>query len=237
MKKISTLIQGDLRQIFRDKTLTFFVFAPLILIVFVRNFVPYITLQYPFLQAYHPLIMMFAGIQTAIMFGFITSFIILDEKDENVLQVIRVLPISPFYFILYRLTFATFFSGLGAFLMLYLGGMAYPGLFHSLLLSLQYGLIAPFITLLIATFAKNKVEGMAYFKGVDLLLLLPILSFFVPENFNYLFSVIPSFWTYQLYQASITKEHVILFFGLGLLVYLLLISILFRQFKKRIFDR
>lgn len=237
MKKIITLINSDLRQIFRDKTLTVFLFAPLILIVFVRLFVPYITEQYPIIQEYHPMIMMFAGIQTAIMFGFIISFIILDEKDENVLQVIRVLPISPFYFILYRLLFATTFSTFGAFLMINLSGIAYPGLTNSILLSIQYGLTAPFITLIIATFAKNKVEGMAFFKGVDLILLLPMLSFFVVGNIKYVFSIIPAFWTYNLFNASISDGNTTFFFIIGLTIYSFVISVLFMQFKKRIFDR
>lgn len=237
MKKIATLIFGDLRQIFRDKTLTVFLFAPLILIVFVRLFVPYITEQFPIIQQFHPIIMMFAGIQTAIMFGFIISFIILDEKDENVLQVIRVLPISPFYFVLYRLLFATTFSTLGAFLMINLSGIAYPGVVNSILLSILYGLTAPFITLIIATFAKNKVEGMAFFKGIDLLLLLPLLSFFMVGNVKYIFSVIPAFWTYQLYNASVSDESSTLFFLVGLSIYLLVITILFGIFKKKIFDR
>lgn len=193
MIKIITLVNSDLRQIFRDKTLTVFLFTPILLILFVRLFVPYITTQYPIMGDYHPMIMMFAGIQTAIMFGFIISFIILDEKDENVLQVIRVLPISPFYFIVYRLLFATSFSTFGAFLMINLSGIAYPGLLNSFLLSIQYGLTAPFITLIIATFAKNKIEGMAFFKGVDLVLLLPILSFFISGSFKYVFSIIPAF--------------------------------------------
>ena len=162
MKKILSLIHSDIRQIFRDKTLTFFLVAPMLLIVFVRFFVPFIAKQYPMVQQYHPMLMMFASIQTAIMFGFIVSFIILDEKDENVLQVIRVLPISPFYFILYRLLFATTFSTLGAFLMINLSGIAYPGFTNSILLSIQYGLTAPFITLIISTFAKDKIEGMAF---------------------------------------------------------------------------
>jgi fluoroquinolone transport system permease protein len=237
MKKIVTLIQTDLRQIFRDKTLTVFLFAPVILIVFVRFFVPYMTDQYPIVGDYHGMIMMFASIQTAIMFGFIISFIILEEKDENVLQVIRVLPISPFYFILYRLLFATSFSVFGAFLMINLGGIAYPGLLNSFLLSVQYGLTAPFITLIIATYAKNKVEGMAFFKGVDLVLLLPMFSFFIVGNMKYIFSIIPAFWTYSLFHASINNGNTAFYFIIGLTIYGIVISALFLQFKKRIFDR
>jgi fluoroquinolone transport system permease protein len=237
MKKIITLINSDLRQIFRDKTLTVFLFAPIILIVFVKFFVPYITVQYPIVENYHSYIMMFAGIQTAIMFGFIISFIILDEKDENVLQVIRVLPISPFYFILYRLFFATAFSTFGAFLMINFSGIAYPGLLNSFLLSIQYGLTAPFITLIVTTYAKNKIEGMAFFKGVDLILLLPILSFFLGGNIKYIFFIIPAYWTYNLFDASLSNGNTILFFFIGLAIYSIVIITLFFQFKKNIFDR
>lgn len=237
MKKIITLIKSDLRQIFRDKTLTVFLFAPIFLILLVRYFVPYLTDLFPIIENYHSLIMMFAGIQTAIMFGFVISFIILDEKDENVLQVIRVLPISPFYFILYRLLFATSFSAMGAFLLISFSGIAYPGFTNSCLLSFQYGLTAPFITLITATYANNKVEGMAYFKGVDLILLLPILSFFMLGNLKYIFSFIPAFWTYRLYHASVNDGNTALVFIIGTAIYFSVIGFLFFQFKKRIFDR
>lgn len=237
MKKILSLINADLRQIFRDKTLTVFLFGPMVLIVLLRLFVPYLTTQYPVIEPYQPMIIMFAGIQTAISFGFIISFIILDEKDENVLQVIRVLPISPFYFILYRLLFATVFSSLGAFLLINLSGIAYPGLMNSVLLSVQYGLTAPFITLIITTYAKNKVEGMAFFKGVDLILLLPLLSFFTEGNFAYIFSIIPAFWTYNLFNESISGGNILLYFSIGLIVYSTVIALLFIQFKRAVFDR
>jgi hypothetical protein len=237
MKILSNLIIGDIRQIFRDKTLTFFLFSPIILILFIRLFVPFITDRFPEIAQYHSNILMFAGIQTAIMFGFITSFIILDEKDENVLQVIRVLPISPSLFILYRLTFATLISGFGAFLMLNYGGIAYPGFVNSILLSIQYGLTAPFITLVVATFARNKVEGMAYFKGLDLILLLPMMAFFIEGNIKYIFALVPSFWTFSLFQKSMEIGSNYLFFLAGLVFYAMSISLFFSQFKKRVFDR
>ena len=237
MKKTLSLIKADLRQIFRDKTLTVFLFGPIVIIVLLKLFVPLITAQYPIIKSYHPIIMMFAGIQTAISFGFIISFIILDEKDENVFQVIRVLPISPFYFILYRLLFATVFSSFGAFLMINLSGIVYPGLINSVLLSVQYGLTAPFITLIIATYAKNKIEGMAFLKGVDLILLLPLLSFIIDGNFTYIFSIIPAFWTYSLFRVSIYGGNILAFFSIGLIVYSTAIALLFIQFKRVVFDR
>jgi hypothetical protein len=237
MRQLIALIHGDLRSIFRDRTLVFFLMGPVFMVLFIRYFIPYLTGKFPVMAEYHHMIMMFGAIQTSIMFGFIVSFITLDEKDQNVLQVIRVLPISTLYFILYRLAFATVFSVLGAFLMINFAGIAYPGLTASILLSLQYGLAAPLITLIISTFAQNKVEGMAYFKGVDLVLLLPMLAFVLGGMFRYIFMPVPVYWTYRLYDAVLQGQSPWLLFFTGLLVYGSAISILFVLFRKRVFDR
>lgn len=121
--------------------------------------------------------------------------------------------------------------------MINLRGFAYPGLANSILLSIQYGLTAPFITLIIATFAKNEDERMAFFKGVDLILLLPMLSFFIVGNIKYVFSIIPPFWTYNLFNASILNGDTTFYFIIGFIIYSIVISILYVQIKKRIFDR
>jgi fluoroquinolone transport system permease protein len=235
MKKIFNLAVNDFRHVFRDRMLCIFLLAPIALICFVRFFVPYIAGIYPVINDYSVYIMMFAGIQTSIMFGFITAFIILEEKDENLLQVIRILPVSTVYFIVYRLLFATCFSTLSAFLMLYFGNLAWPGLANSLLLALHYGLAAPFITLLIATYAKNKIEGLAFFKGIDLVILIPIVGFFFPEGWKYVMSFIPVFWTYDLYSSSLEGGRTGIPFIIGLLFYLAIFVILIREFRKKVF--
>jgi fluoroquinolone transport system permease protein len=236
MKTIIKLIQVDLQQVFRDKTLTSFLFAPIILILAVRYGVPWLGNIFPIVKDYYHLIVMFASIQTAIMFGFIISFIILDEKDENVIQVIRILPIAPAMFVFYRLAFATFFSTLGAFTILKLNGIINISVTNSVLLSMQYGLTAPFITLIVGTYANNKIEGMAFFKGIDLFLIIPILYFFLQGWVKHIFAFIPAYWTFRLFEKSVQNSDSVLFFLYGLVVYLLVIFILFIQFKKRVLD-
>lgn len=237
MSKILTLLAGDFKQIFRDSTLTTFLFIPVIVTLFVRFFVPYITEQYAIVADYHAIIMMNAAIQTATMFGFIVSFISLDEKDENVLQVIRVLPISPYYFLTYRLLFAAIISAFGAFLTISFGGIAYPGFLNSILIAIQFGLLAPILALLITILAGNKVEGMAYFKGLNLVLLLPIVYFLLDFGFKNLLGIIPTYWTFRLYELSLTQGDTSGFFAIGLVFYLSIIAVLVFQFKKRVFER
>jgi fluoroquinolone transport system permease protein len=236
MKKIITLAANDFKHVFRDRMLFLFLFTPVLLILFVRFFVPYLCSLYPFVEEYKPYIMMFACIQTSIMFGFITAFIMLEEKDENVLQAIRVLPISPEYFITYRLLFATCFSTFASFMMICFGGMAWPGFLNSVLLAVHYGLAAPFITLVVATYAKNKVEGLAFFKGLDLFIIMPILSFFFPGAWKYALSFIPMFWTYELYDGALRGSNPLPIFAVGMLVYGFVLLILAKEFKRRVFN-
>ena len=87
------------------------------------------------------------------------------------------------------------------------------------------------------TFAQNKLEGMAFFKGINLLLILPVLSFFLTGFMKYLFIPIPVFWTYLLYKSALLNEMVGLIFAAGLMVYLTVLLFLFLQFKKRVFER
>jgi len=234
MGKLSNLVRVDLKQIWLDHTMRSFILIPFFLILFVRFFVPYLTAIYPFVADYHSLIMMGAAIQTAVMFGFITAFILLEEKDEQVLQVIRVLPISPFYFILYRMTFTFSVSWLGAFATIYYGGIAYPGLILTFLLSIQYGLAGPLIAVAIVTLAQNKIEGMAYFKSINLFLLLPLATFFIEGDIRYIFAITPPYWTYTLF---IKEPPVFSYFAIGLGVYGSYLTFLYLQFRKRVFDR
>ena len=231
------LMQNDLKHIFRDSTLLFFLFMPFVLLVFIRSFVPYLTEYYPVVSDYHLMIMMGAGIQTCTLFGFIISFIILDEKDENVLQVIRILPMSPYYFLVYRLLFGFIGSFMGAWIVIQFSEIAHPGNLNAILLAIQYGLISPMICLLVTSLAKNKIEGMAFFKIINLFLLLPILFFFFDYNIRYGLAIFPTFWTFRSYEAFFLEENgATSLFLTGLIYYIIFIvglAILFkhRQFK------
>jgi fluoroquinolone transport system permease protein len=78
---------------------------------------------------------------------------------------------------------------------------------------------------------------MAYFKGIDLILLLPMMVFFIEGNIKYGFALVPSFWTFSLFYKSMESGSNYPFFFAGLVFYGMVISLFFFQFKKRVFDR
>lgn len=237
MKKLVTLIRSDVQQIVRDRTLLSFLFFPLLVWALLRWGLPALTEQYPMLSEYHSLALMFGGMQSAVLFGFVVAFLMLDEKDEQVMEVIRVLPISPNFYLLYRLLFSSSVAALLALGILMWSGIAYPGWKAAVCVAVLYGLTAPLITLLIATFASNKVEGMALFKAVDLVLMVPLLAFFVEIPLRYVFGLVPVFWTYAFLERSIEGIWMWGYLGMAFLMYGLGLLLLAVQFRRRVFKR
>lgn len=237
MKSLINILKTDLQLIFRDKTLLFFALTPAFLILFISNFVPYICKIYPEIIPFQSYILIVASLQTSILYGFVSSFVILEEKDEQVIQAIRILPLSTEWFIIMRLLFSTCISFISAFLMIRLGGIENIHIPYALILSFMYALIAPIITLTVSTFAKNKVEGLALFKGVDLILLLPIVSFFLDDFWQFAFYIFPTFWVYSAFNNTINDTSSLLYFIIGIGYSSTLIVILTLFFKKKVFNR
>jgi hypothetical protein len=74
-------------------------------------------------------------------------------------------------------------------------------------------------------------------KGINFLTILPILSFFTGTTGKIAMAIIPTFWIYQALMNSYTIDYFFLFLGSGLVINLLLLILLTRQFIKKIFYR
>nr|WKN39677.1 hypothetical protein K4G66_13345 [Tunicatimonas sp. TK19036] len=235
MNKLLLISQNDFRITFRDPMLKGLLFFPLVALAIVKFLVPYLSEQYPVFEPYHSVILMWSCMQAATMFGFINGFLFLEEKDENVFSALRVSPIKAGTFVLLRLAAGVIISIIVNLLLLLLGGLVDIPFGPALLLAIQYSLIAPLLALMTATFAKNKMEGLAQFKIFNLLLNLPILRYFLDVKALEGFAVVPTYWSFRSLEAVATGGNFWLFYTLGLLVYGLVLLALARLFEKKVF--
>jgi len=109
---------------------------------------------------------------------------------------------------------------------------------QNLLLSTLCGLTAPIMTLLVASFAANKIEGVALFKGINFLLVIPIVEFFFHDWQRHLFGILPVTWTYRAFESLIFASKSETFYGnlsAGFTMHLLLIYFLYHMFQKKVF--
>lgn len=237
MKKLVTVAANDFRLVFRDNSLKIFILLPLLILVIIRYAVPYVADVYILLQDYIAVILMLATMQGSIAFGFIYSMVLVDEKDTNVAQVYGILPVSKFWFVVFRLIPPFLLATLATFSLLLVEPFYGLPIFKNLVYSTLVGLVAPLLILLTAILAKNKIEAMTWQKLFNLPLFLPILAFFVPGSFSFIFAVSPTFWAYQGFNYLIEGGSFWVYTLNGYIYSLLLFVLLAKIFVRRHFQK
>ena len=236
MNKWVLLSLTDFRNIIREQFLWFMlIVAPILQFLAIRFVVPWLILQFPALQEYRLAILILTTIQVCSGVGFVLASILLDEKDEDILTAVKTLPISVNHFLFYRLFVSTMITLAFSWTMVYFGGLIRYTLVQSLAAALLFALVAPIVTLLMATFARNKVEGLAAFKGVNAVLLLPVISLFVAAPLKYSFAIIPMYWTFQYLDVVAKGTSATWLLAVAILVHFGVLSWLFRVFRSRVF--
>ncbi|MGB3618843.1 MAG: hypothetical protein WBA12_12050 [Catalinimonas sp.] len=235
MNRLLLLAANDFRMVFRDAMLRGFFLLPLLILVLVVWGVPPLLDAYPAVRDYKHVILMGACMQTVTMFGFITGFVFLEEKDQGVFAALRVLPVTAGTMLSVRLLLGTAVAwSIGTAIILLTGWLdLHAG--AALLLSLPFALLTPLLTLLPATFARNKVEGLAHFKVWSFLCNLPLLVYFLDHPWLRVLAVIPTYWPYRAVAAAEAGESIYPSVGVGLLVLALGLGVMLRIFGRRTF--
>jgi hypothetical protein len=236
------LAVNDFRNIIRDRMFVFLFFAyPLMLIVISRILVhliaPRIKDMFP-IAANFSVVFMFFTIAIPMIFSFIAAFLILDERDEHLLTVLRVMPISRNSYLIYRMFFMSLFAFIVLLIFPPLSGLvddtqfSYPAYIP---VALLFAFFTPLIALLVGTFAQNKVQAFAIFKIGGTVFMLPIFAFFLNlGDLKYIFSPIPNFWSIISLDSVIQNGTVdIAHLAVGFVFHIALIAVLFHIFNKK----
>jgi len=239
------LAVNDLRNIIRDRFLVFGMFVyPIMMIMFARILVhlisPRIQNSIEFASpAFFPVFFLLFTLFIPLIFGFIASFLLLDEKDDHLLTVLKVMPISRNKFLAIRMFFMSLFSFLILLVFPPLSGLidntqfSYPAYIP---VAILYSLFAPLSALLVSSFATNKVQAFAIFKISGTVFMLPLFAFFlIQDNFKYLFSPLPNFWTFMSLDSVLQNGALDMVpLVIGFVYHIVLIGILFYIFNKRV---
>jgi len=241
MVAVFRLAINDFKNIIRDRLLiTLAVLYPIILVIFSQIIVQFIA---PNLEGTIPLagnfiafFLLFVTI-IPIIYGFIASFLILDEKDEHLLTVLRVMPISRNTYLVYRMLFLTFFSFIVLLIFPPISGLIDNTQFsyvQYLPIAVLFSLLTPFSAMLVSSFASNKVQAFAIFKISATIYMLPLFTFLISDNLKYIFSPAPNFWGFIALKELLSTGtadyfHLII----GFIYTAVLIGILFYVFNEK----
>jgi fluoroquinolone transport system permease protein len=235
MKTLLLLSRQDFTTTFRDPVFKGLLVFPLVaFFALVRWVLPPVVQHYPPVGSYQTVILMWACLQSATMFGFIYGFLFLDEKEEHVFLVLRVVPVSTFRLLASRLLVGFLVSSFVNVMLLHFGGIVRLPWWQEVLLAAHFSLMAPLMAVVLGAFAKNKVEGMAQMKVINLLFILPGLIYFLPQPFVHLTALVPTYWSFRSLETAGSGADFFFYFWGGIGYYALLLLGVNRIFQGQI---
>lgn len=234
MDKIILLSISDFKATFRDAMFKILLFFPFASFALIRWVLPFIEERYPEIGSYKQVVLMWACLQSATMFGFIYGFIFLEEKEQNIWQVIRVTPVGSLKVIFSRLLVGIMVSFFVNLCLLRFGNIVHLSFLTEIILALHFSLAAPLIALALGAFAKNRIEGLAQMKIINLLLIAPALIYFLPSKWAHITALIPTYWSNRALETADNNQNFFIFSVTGLVLYILAVLLLNRKMYRAI---
>lgn len=233
MKRALKLFRYELKNIIRDSMTIVMLVYPIMLIIVGSFLLPLLLDRFGgetqgTMVAGIVMIILFASIAPFVSAALL-GFLLLDNKDENTLDTIRVTPMSLSGYVRFKTVYAYILGVNAAFWVImgtkWLSGDGYtfsvPGigtvdLFENftipwvLVYALVAGLFTPVFALIMASLANNKIEGFAYMKFSGIIILIPALVVIetMQDAKQYLLGIVPLFWPVKgLMTAAELLEH------------------------------
>jgi hypothetical protein len=227
-------LKNDLKQILRDPIMAILTVAPLLLIVafklMVLYLVPYIQTLIDFdVLPYLDYVLVFVVMMCGAMLGIVTGFMMIDDRDGKIAELMSVTPMGRSGYLINRLLFAAvltvFYSILGYYMLNVVELPILTILFVSLLASM-YSII---IGLLIFTFADDKVKGLTFAKAINSLSLFAFTDLLALKWLTVLSWFFPPYWISLVVQSPAA----FLNYGLALFVNVGWLFLLIRYYWKK----
>lgn len=190
------------------------------------------------------IVAMFLILMTGYIFGAVTGFTLLDDKDDNVLMSLKITPISVRLYVILKLVISYIFGFIATFLLTVATDFLPGATIWSILLIAAVGALqGPGIALIVNSFAKNKVEGFVIMKMSGLILIVPVLAFFVASWQEVFLVIAPGFWPARMIQIEMIEAGqlpavdlnftFIVYFIFGVIYNLLFLSLLMKLYTKK----
>lgn len=191
------IVKSDLKNIIRDRSILMMLFLPLVFWMLLRFILPYCEEYFPVMQEYRAYFLSLFCLLSPVLLGFILSFLILEEKDQNLVPLFQVLPLSIHKFLVIRVSLILLFSFVSGLLLITTTGLIHISLWKAVALAFACSFTGPANAFIITAIARNKIEGVTFFKLLSLLILTPIAGLFISSWISLLFGIIPYYWVYK----------------------------------------
>lgn len=200
MTHLAGALRADLRNITRDPLLVLAAVIPLLLALLLRYGFPAATrAAAPHLQLapHADLAVAWMLVQAPLLYGFAVGFLLLDERDENVLAAIAVTPVGKLGWLRYRVLLPCAWALVAGVAMVFAAGLVTVPPLRLLAAVGLSALEAPLVALLLASIAADKVQGLALAKASGIVVIAPFAVLLEPP-LRWAAGAVPHFWVAEL---------------------------------------
>jgi fluoroquinolone transport system permease protein len=236
---IGTVLKAEFKNMLRDKMYLFFALYPVLLGAIGYYLIDYIEKKVPAENLTPEIVAMFLILMTGYVFGALIAFTLLDDKDDNVLMSLKITPISVKYYVIVKLVVSFIFGFIATLVITLATGFLPDATFWTIILiSFVGALQAPGVTLIVNSFSSNKVEGFVVMKLSGLILIVPVIAFFVMDWQEIFLVFAPGFWPARMIQIELlpmfeTNFNFIMYFILGVIYNMGFLSLLMKIYTKK----
>lgn len=201
MMPIINSLKMFVKQITRDGMLIMLLLAPILAAVFFRFAIPTIEAQLVgyfevdyIIEPYYLIFDLLLCALTSYMLSFIATMTMLDEYDHHIVGHLIVTPLKKSGYLHARITIPLVFSWMISVVIVWIFSLVSWNFYELLVISFLLSIMSVIFSLIVFSFSKNKVEGLAIAKIAGLILSGLFIPFFLSNITQYYFSFLPSFW-------------------------------------------
>lgn len=167
----------------------------------------------------------------AFLIGWVTGFLLLEDRDERTLTALDVTPMGKGGFFLYRATVTALVTAAVTLLGIVLVA-ADAGLAAQILILVLVPAEAVIAAIVLPAIARNKVEGLALTKLTNIASVVPLLAL-VPSPLRLIAGIVPSYWFGELLRLPAEPLPLLVVATAAILTHIVWGVILFRLFVRR----
>lgn len=227
-------IKNDFKQLFREPAMVLLFFMPIfifllfkiIITVIIPKFNQYIPFQ---ISDYYSYVLAFTFILIPGMLSIVSGFMMLDERDGNISELMSVTPLGRNGYLYNRLSFSFIATILYTFIGYFVLNIYDLPLFSLFFLAILLGVFSMTVSLILFVLAPDKVRGLTYAKGLNILMLFTLTDLLDIQWLIWFSKLIPTYWVTQIIHQP--SKYTI--FAIALVVHVIwLISILLIDHRK-----
>ncbi len=224
-----------MKKIWREDVIAIIFLAPIVIMVLFRLIIsfllPYLATLLDFnIAEYEKYILSLVLFISPSMLGMVMGFMLIHDKDNKIVELMSVTPMGKQGYLIIRLSFVflfTFIYTLYGYLVI---GLYLIPIGTLLYITVLLSIYSTIFSLLLFRVATDKVKGLTYAKGLNVLMIFAFARLFDTPWITILSAFFPSYWITEI----IIKPNDFLILSLGLVVHVVWfgICLLSVRFKK-----